>query len=369
MMFSKRPYRPKAENRRTWMPDTEQQLLSMTEEAAVLIQRGRATFANAPAREILGEDCTGKRLAALFGEAVSGAQAASFLAQVRLREKPYLVRIARLGQDQVCFLRPQEDAPAVMNQPFLSSLRSSLMNMELAADRMRSLAEESASVPLLENLRSLTRSQYQIRRLLDNASLILEQSRGGAVCAPRVFDLSGLCRSSLEAMGTMLPGISFPDRCGEGIPVYADPRLIKILLLNLLSNAVCHGEGCSRISLSLLEAGQTVVLGVDDDGCGIREEELPRVFDRYRHDFRLDQMHAGPGLGLTAVRMIAQAHSGSLLLESRAGQGTTVRVSLRRPRPEQLRSPREEVLFHASELLTGLADCLPSACFGEKWLD
>ena len=167
----------------------------------------------------------------------------------------------------------------------------------------------------------------------------------------------------------MLPGISFPDRCGEGILVHADPRLIKILLLNLLSNAVRHGEGCSRISLSLLQTGQNVVLGVDDDGCGIREEELPRVFDRYRYAFRLDQMNAGPGLGLTAVRMIAQIHGGSLLLESRAGQGTTVRVSLPRPKPEQLRVPEEDALFDGKEFLTGLADCLPAGCFGEKWLD
>ena len=76
------------------MPDTEQ-LLSMTGEAAVLVQRGRATFANAEAREILGQDCVGKRVAALFGETISGVQASSFLAQVRLREQPYLVRIAR----------------------------------------------------------------------------------------------------------------------------------------------------------------------------------------------------------------------------------------------------------------------------------
>lgn len=167
----------------------------------------------------------------------------------------------------------------------------------------------------------------------------------------------------------MLPEISFPNRCGAGILVHADPRLIKILLLNLLSNAVRHGEGRRRVSLSLLETGQNLVLGVDDDGCGIREEDLPRVFDRYRYSFRLDQMNAGPGLGLTAVRMIAQRHGGSLLLESRVGKGTTVRVSLQRPKPEQLRSPDADVLLQGRELLTGLADCLPACCFGERWLD
>lgn len=355
--------------RRKEMPDTEQLLLAMTNEAAVLVQGGRAIYANAAAREILGEDCVGKRVTALFGELVAGVQASSFLAQIRLRERPCLLRISRLGQDQVFFLRPQEELPAVLNQPFLHTLRSALMNMELAEDRMRVLAEDQGSAPLLECLRSLSRSQYQILRLLENASVVLDLSSGGEAFPAQAFDLNALCASCLEAAAPLLPQLRLVFR-GEGpVPIRSDPRLIKILLMNLLSNAALHARGCTRVSVSLLEAGDSVVLGVDDDGCGIPAEELPRVFDRYRHEFRLSQIGAGSGLGLTAVRLIAQHHGGAVLLESREGRGTTVRVSLGRKASETLRAPGEEQLFRSKDLLTGLADCLSADCFREQFLD
>ncbi len=351
------------------MPETEQQLLAMTDEAAVLVRGGRAIYANAAARGILGDDCVGKRVAELFGEVVAGVQASAFLAQIRLRERPFLIRIARLEQEQVFFLRPQEDLPAVLNQPFLYALRSSLMNLDLAAEQLRAAAERQGAQSLLESLRSVTRSQYQILRLLNNASLILDISRGVAVFSPRVFSLSALCSSLLESLAPLVPGIRFVDRCGEGLTVCADPRLVRELLMNLLSNAIRHAYGCTQISLSLMSSARNLVLAVHDDGCGIPTEELPLVFDRYRHDFQLSQMGAGPGLGLTAARLIAQLHGGALLLESRPGQGTTLRVSLQRGSADKLGAPLDQEGWAARDLLTGLADCLPLGCFGEQFLD
>lgn len=351
------------------MPDTEQQLLAMSEEAAVLVQGGRAVFANAAAREILGDDCVGKRTGTLFGEIVSGAQASAFLAQITLNERPFLLRIGRLGEGQVIFLRSQEELPVVLNQPFLFALRSALMNAGMAADQMRALAEDESNGPILASLRSVSRSQFQLLRLLSNASLVLDLSQGQAVCRPQVFDLSEMCRSILDGVGSMIPQIRFVFRCRSGILIEADPRLIKSLLLNLLSNAVLHGKGCSRVAVSILEAPQSVVLAVDDDGCGIPREELPLVFDRYRHGFSLSQISAGPGLGLTAARLVAQLHKGALLLESRPGEGTTLRVSLQRGDAAKLRAPEEPVLCETRELLTALADCLPLDCFREQYLD
>ena len=352
------------------MQDSSVKLLSMTGEAAVLVSGGRVRYANAEARAVLGENCEGKRVAELFGETVSGVQAPSFLAQIRIGKRSYLLRIARLESEQIYFLRPQETPPALLNQPFLYALRVALMNMELAADQMRGEAESLGSAKLLDTLRSITRSQYQIQRILGNASLILSCSEGDPLFAPQFFNLSALCASTVEAVGGLLPQIRFSYRGGDSVMIYADPVLVKSLLLNLLSNAIRHGRP-SRVSLSLLESERSVVLGVDDDGEGIAPEELPRVFDRYRFSFDLPQMGRGPGMGLTAARLIAQLHGGALLLESRPGQGTTLRISLHREGSEQLHAPaaRDPVFCQTRDLLMGLADCLPESCFSELWLD
>lgn len=351
--------------------DSAVKLLAMSGEAAVLIKGARVSYANPAARAVLGGDCAGKQVRELFGEVVAGTQASSFLAQVALHGRPFLLRVSSLDREQIIFLRPQEELPAVMNQAFLYAVRNSMMNQELAAGRLRDRAEALGDPALLEGLRTITRSQFQLRRMIDNASLILGAAEGLAAPSLQSFDLNALCASLMDGAEGLFPSLRFSFRSPGAVPVQADPGILKTLLLNLLSNAIRHGRGCTQISLSLLSAGRTVVLAVDDDGCGIAPEELPLVFDRYRHSFDLQQMGQGAGLGLTAARLAAQMHGGALLLESRPGKGTTLRVSLRREGGTGLYAPDagEEVYCRSADLLTGLADCLPAACFREQYLD
>lgn len=353
------------------MSQTSMELLTLTSEAAVLVHAGRAVYLNSAARSILGADCEGKRVAELFGDDVDGTQASTFLAQIRIHGLPYALRATRFDGDRLFFLRPQEPLPAVLNQPFLYALRSALMNMSISLKQLRERAEALQDPLLLENLRALTREQYRLLRLIQNTSLILGDAEGEPVCAVQPFDLSGLYASILDAVQDLIPYVRIQARLGQSIPICADPALMKSLLLNLLSNALIHGRGLSRISVTLTDAAQSVVLAVDDDGCGIPPDALYRVFDRYRHSFELREMSTGPGLGLTAARLITQLHHGTLLLESRPGQGTTLRASLSKAGLGQLRLQAAEnhLVCETGDILTGLADCLPPDCFREQYLD
>ena len=97
---------------------------------------------------------------------------------------------------------------------------------------------------------------------------------------------------------------------------------------------------------------------------------MHRVFDRYRHIYGMDEMNGGAGLGLSLVRVIAQRHGGTLLLESRTGHGTTVKVSIRKDKNGgvSLRSGTEEQ-FEVKTALMELSDCLDSRYYGEKYMD
>lgn len=351
-------------------------ILSLTNEAAVLIGRGRAVFANAAARRLLGEDCVGKSAVALFGTSVAGSQAASFVADVTLRGKPCIVRVNRREEGQILFFSCPDAAPAVVNDPFLCELRSGLMNISMSADLLRErimrLQEEwLKDDSLMAAVRSLTRSYYRLLRLTTNASLVLNMADGGLPLHLSRINLSALCRSMLEMAAHFCPELNLRSELGENIAADADPRLVKQLLLNLLANCIVHAQGRSYVSVSLTDNAGSVVLSVSDDGCGITPEAMHTVFDRYRHPFAMADMTRGPGLGLTVARAITTAHKGVLLLESRPGHGTTVRASLGK-------SISPSVVLGATEseddgivrdVLTGLANCLPDDCYTEQYMD
>ena len=112
--------------------------------------------------------------------------------------------------------------------------------------------------------------------------------------------------------------------------VYADERSIKQILLNLLSNAVkfTPENGTVRV-FAHRHADGGMLVGVSDTGIGIAPEDQSKVFDSFgqgKHDVAIADK--GTGLGLTIVRGLAEAHGGSVRLESEVGVGTTVILRL-----------------------------------------
>ncbi len=117
------------------------------------------------------------------------------------------------------------------------------------------------------------------------------------------------------------------------ISVVADKRRLTRLLINLLSNAIKFSPDHGRIHISttLLEAdrrsGPQLLLRVEDEGMGVPQEDLPRIFDRFysRGQGNLD---TGTGLGLPYCKLVAEAHRGKILAESRSGGGFAISVIL-----------------------------------------
>lgn len=345
-------------------------ILALTSEAAVLVQRGKVVYANTSALGILGADCVGKSMKALFGADIAGTQAASFIAGTAIAGREYIVRVTRAEGGLLVFFACPPAVPELLNDPFLCSIRNSLMNIGMAADRIRDQAEKTGDALILSCLSSMTRSYYRMIRMTSNASLVLGIADGNIPFASSTVNLSFLCRSILEAAEMFDPEPELYMDLGGDISLNADPALIKQLILNLISNCLVHAEGCTKIKIGLTDARDSVILSVTDDGCGIEPDALNTVFDRYRHGFDMASMNSGVGLGLTIVRCIAQMHGGTLLLESRPGQGTTVRVSFgKKPSAVNLCAPGRNSPISAKEVLIGLSDSLPAEHYSEKYMD
>ena len=345
-------------------------VFTYTNEAAALARGERLVYANGAAKELLGADCEGKSLGKLLGPDISAAQASNFVADFSRGGKLFSVRATKQEEGQFFFFSKQETHLELLNEAFLYSMRSNLMNMKLALELCRVKAEEQGSEELLAQLREISRSQFRMSRLTSNVSMLKDYLEGEDVFSPVMVDIGRLCRECVDCVAELVEGVEFRVNAREGLLVMADAALVKRLLTNLISNSLVHAAGLSRISVNVIDSEDFVMLSVSDDGCGIKPEQLHWVFDRYRHVYDMAEMNSGAGIGLSVVRIIAQRHGGTLLLESRAGSGTTTRVSLKKNTNMSmaLRSGEEEH-FDMATALVELSDCLDSKYYGEKFMD
>ena len=345
-------------------------LLTLSNEAAVCTRGSVIRFANAPARALLGDGCVGRSLRSLFGEELEAVQSANFITDFAVNGKRCTARFVRIENGSLIFLSSASADPAILNDPLLFSLRSSLMNLGIVTDSLRTMAEDRDEGPLRRSIASLTVCYYRLMRQVENAGFALELLRGEEMLNAFPVDLQSICAAAVEAIRGFFPQIQIEYEAEGGSLVTADPALFKLMLNNLLGNCLVHAN-CRHIRVRLSETPGSLLLSVTDDGCGIPSDRLHQAFDRFRYPFDAEQMGRGSGLGLTAARGAAKLHGGALLLESREGRGTAVRVTISRNLSghSRLREDADSACYTSRDLLTGLADCLPEDAFSDRFLD
>lgn len=118
--------------------------------------------------------------------------------------------------------------------------------------------------------------------------------------------------------------------CEAPITVFADKEKIKQVLINLVENATKYGKPNGTIVASVYKTDEKhVLVEVGDDGIGIEEEHLNRIFERfYRTDAARSRDKGGTGLGLAICKHIIEAHGQSIHVRSAPGVGTTIGFSL-----------------------------------------
>ena len=108
-----------------------------------------------------------------------------------------------------------------------------------------------------------------------------------------------------------------------------DEDLLRRMVINLLDNAIKYTPDGGSVSVKLWCEGGRINLRVTDNGIGIPAEAAARVFERfYRVDKARSRAEGGSGLGLPIVKWIAEAHHGSVSLESASERGSSFTVSL-----------------------------------------
>lgn len=112
--------------------------------------------------------------------------------------------------------------------------------------------------------------------------------------------------------------------------VYLDAEKFDKVLYNLLSNAMKFTQAGGSITVRLYPAGEDCIIEVSDSGVGIRDDQIPHLFERFRQaDGSENRSYEGSGLGLALVKELVDMHGGQIEVSSVYGKGTTFQIRLR----------------------------------------
>jgi len=204
----------------------------------------------------------------------------------------------------------------------------------LRAGVERSLVHPGTPPEVLEALDTTLEQLNQLNELVDSLLTLARADEGRSPLVLEVRDLRTLVEDVGETAGILAEqhGLTAQVRVPDHpVEVRVDPHRMHQLLLNLVTNAVKYTPAGGSVTILLEEVEEGVRLSVRDTGIGIASVDLPHIFDRF---WRADPARSrtgdrpGVGLGLAITKWIAEAHGGTISVQSRPGRGSNFVVAL-----------------------------------------
>lgn len=170
--------------------------------------------------------------------------------------------------------------------------------------------------------------------LLVQDLLVLSQMETGEITMHfEDFDLAHLTKEIFEQVEAKAEArnikLHISENAKKKVMVHADLQRMGQVMTNLISNAIKYGRDGGNVIVDFKKKKNSITVFVKDDGTGIPEEHLPRIFERfYRVDKSRSKDKGGTGLGLAIVKHILEAHKIKIQVSSQVGEGTTFYFNL-----------------------------------------
>jgi two-component system phosphate regulon sensor histidine kinase PhoR len=241
-------------------------------------------------------------------------------AVIVLNDVTHLRRLENIRRDFVANVSHELKTPITSIKGFVETLLDGALHSPEDSQRfLRIVAKQADRLnAIIEDLLCLAK----IEQADTAANVVLQQCR-----------LRDVLQAALDECGPKAAERHIAVRLAGDAELLAEvsPALLEQAVMNLLDNAIKYSEAESEVVVETACLPEEILIHVRDQGCGIEEEHLDRLFERfYRVDKARSRKLGGTGLGLSIVKHIVNVHGGKVTVESSPGQGSTFTIHLPR---------------------------------------
>ncbi len=247
-----------------------------------------------------------------LGQRVPAASGSDELGQLTATVNEMLERLETLFTAQRRFV-------ADVSHELRTPLTAMLGNLEM-------IRRGAATDP--QALAAMERELNRLRRLVSDL-LLLAQTESGVQLRREPVALDELVLEVVRDLAPLARGVVLLPDVAEQVEAPGDRDRIKQALMNMVVNALQHTPAGGKVQVAIACTDECARLTVSDTGMGIDAEDLPHVFERFfRADKARSRTSGGAGLGLAIVKWVADAHGGTVEVQSAPDQGSTFTLRL-----------------------------------------
>ena len=246
------------------------------------------------------------------------------------------VRVARLGSRYILLLaqdRTESYRLDDVRRDFIANISHELKTpigaVSLLAEALQAASDDPEQVRRFA--KRLTKESERLTRITQEIIELSRLQAADALAQPEMVEVDSVVAQAIDQNRVLADAgkVVIVGGGDAGAEVYGDEPLLVVALHNLISNAIQYSPPGSRVGIGVSNNDGIVEIAVTDQGVGIPQDDLGRVFERfYRVDDARSRHTGGTGLGLSIVKHVVQNHGGDIRVWSQAGSGSTFTVRL-----------------------------------------
>jgi two-component system sensor histidine kinase SenX3 len=259
------------------------------------------------------------------------------------------VRVARLGARYILLLaedRTESFRLDEVRRDFVANISHELKTpigaVGLLAEALQAASDEPDQVRRFA--KRLTKEADRLARITKEIIDLSRLQAADALKSPKAVEIDHMVALAIDQTRVAAESnrVTIVSGGDAGAEVYGDEPLLVVALHNLIANAIQYSPKGSRVGVGVSNGDGIVEIAVTDQGVGIPDEDLDRVFERF---FRIDPARSrhtgGSGLGLSIVKHVVQNHGGDVRVWSQPGNGSTFTIRLPEASPASRASLKE----------------------------